>query len=225
MTIEPRYETLTFRSVFGVLIDGRSYLNALYSVVALPLGVFYFSFLVVGLSLGIGLTIIWIGIGVLLLVLALSYVFSAFERQQAIWLLGAEVGPMAPPATGDEDLWPRFKAFLLNPVTWKGIGFLFLKFPLGLFSFCFTVVSLSVSLGLLLAPFYYWFSPPDFFWWYADTLPEALLCSVFGFVGLLVSLHLLNALAWVWRNLATLMLGQLSPASPAANLLESSSSD
>ncbi len=62
-------------------------------------------------------------------------------------------------------------------------------------------------LSLLAAPLYYTWSPPDFFFWVADTLPEALLCSLFGAVVLLISLHLANGLGWIWRQLAEFLLG------------------
>ncbi len=43
---------------FGVVARGQSYLNMIYLLLAFPLGVCYFVFLVTGLSLGIGLLII-----------------------------------------------------------------------------------------------------------------------------------------------------------------------
>src|SRR3954451_24411457 len=76
----------------------RTYTNLLYLLLAFPLGLAYFIFLIVGLSLGFGLTLIWIGLPLLALVFAGSWAFTAFERQAAILLLGAEIPPMAPMA-------------------------------------------------------------------------------------------------------------------------------
>lgn len=73
---------------FGVALRSRSYLNAVYLLLAFPLGIAYFVFLLTGWALGVGLTVIWIGLVILLLVLLLSFALSAFERQQAIHLLG-----------------------------------------------------------------------------------------------------------------------------------------
>ncbi len=205
--------------VFGVLVDGRSYLNVLYLMLAFPLGIAYFVFLITGLSLGLGLLILWIGAVVLAVVLLASWGLAGFERQQAIWLLRAEVGPIWM-AASEQGFWPNAKSFLSHRVTWTGPLFLLLKFPLGIASFVTTVVSLSLSLSLLLAPLYFWFSPPDLYWWVADTLPEALLCTVLGFLLLVLSLHLLNAFAWLWRQLAVLLLGRGEPreARPAPAL-------
>lgn len=199
---------------FGVVVRGRTYLNAVYNLLAFPLGVGYFVFLVVGLSLGFGLLIIWVGVIVLAGVLLLSWGLSAFERQQAILLLGATIGPMGSKPAEKSPVTAWMKAFLGNRVTWTGPIFLFLKFPLGLFSFVFAIVSLSISFSLVLAPIYYYWSPLDFLWWYVDTLPEALVCSLIGILVFILSLHALNGLAWIWRELASLMLGTKPDLSP-----------
>lgn len=193
---------------FGVVARGSSYRNTIYNLLAFPLGVGYFVLLTVGLSLGLGLAIVWIGLFILALVLLMSWVLSAFERQQAMVLLDADIGPMGnwpPEGTPFTD---RLAAFLGNRVTWTGPLFLFLKFPLGVLSFVFVVTGLSFSSALFLAPLYYRWEPPDFYWWYVDTLPEALLCSLIGVFAFILTLHALNGLAWVWRELASLMLGK-----------------
>jgi hypothetical protein len=196
-------------SFFGVAASGRSYLTVLYSLVAFPLGVAYFCFLTIGWSLGLGLLIIWIGLIVLLTVLAGSWLFSAFERQQAIHLLGATVEPMTPAERDPERTpWQRFVGFLANRVTWTGMLFLLLKFPLGIASFVAAVTGLSLSFSLLLAPLYYRFEAPDLYYWRIDTLPEALLASLVGALLFILTLHLLNAFGWIWKGLARTLLGR-----------------
>src|SRR5581483_3357929 len=118
----------------------RTYTNLLYLLLAFPLGLAYFIFLAVGLTAGFGLTIVWIGLPILALVFAGSWAFAAFERQAAILLLGADVPPMTPetlppPSLDTRTAWQRAGDFFANPVTWKGMGFLLLKLPLGLVSF------------------------------------------------------------------------------------------
>ncbi len=197
--------------VFGVLIDPHAYMSTLYSLLAFPLGLLYFCLLIVGFSLGIGLLIVWIGLLVLALTLLLSFGFSWFERQQAIWLLGADIPPIWPSGVPAETFGAKLKAFFTNPVTWKGPLFLMIKFPLGIFTFVFSVVSLCLTFAFLLAPLYYRFEAPDFYWWYVDTLPEAMLLSIVGFFGLVVTLHAMNALGWVWKGLAKILLGASLP--------------
>lgn len=193
---------------FTAPIEVRTYTNLLYLALSFPLGLFYFLFLTVGLTTGFGLTIIWIGLPILAVVFASSFGMAALERRLAIHLLGAKVPPMAPPRTGSpENVWKLVQEFFANPVTWKGMGFLFLKLPLGIFTFTLTVALSSLSLGLLLAPVIYPWNDMFIGLWVVDTLGEALLVSAFGVVTLLVSLNLFNLLAIVWREVAEAMLG------------------
>lgn len=218
MTGDSRSLEVTLGPFFGVVARGRPYLNTLYLLLAFPLGLLYFIFLVTGISLGLGLIILWVGLLVLLLVVMGSRALSALERQQAIWLLGAEVGPMAASGVPSEGIWARLQAFLANSVTWKGLAFISLKFPLGLISFVFVIVSLCVSLSLLLAPFYYWLAPLELVWWYVDRLWEALICSAVGLLLTVATLHAINGLAFIWRGLAELLLGHpraIDSAAPA----------
>jgi hypothetical protein len=200
----------------------RTYTNLLYLMLALPLGLLYFIFLSVGLPLGLGLIIVWIGIPILALVFAGSWGLAALERQLAIAALGADVPPMAPPpASETQTFWQRVGAFFSNPVTWKGMAFLLLKFPLGLVSFVATVTLLATSSALLLAPLLWEWGvlDVDVILWQVDSLGGAWLCSLFGLGLLWLSLNLLNLLALVWRWAATFLLGSerfaaVPPAAP-----------
>jgi hypothetical protein len=198
------------RSFFAAPFRPRTYTNLLYLLLAFPLGLAYFVFLTVGLTVGFALTIVWFGIPLLALVFAGTWAFAAFERQAAIHLLGAEVPPMAPLPTGAaRSAWRRAGDFFSNPVTWKGMGFLLLKFPLGIASFVATVVSLSISTAFLLAPLFWdtegFQLDPVFF--QVDSPAAAWACSLLGLGLLFLALNLLNALGRVWRGTATLMLG------------------
>ncbi|HZF13124.1 MAG TPA: sensor domain-containing protein [Thermoanaerobaculia bacterium] len=218
--MDAQSESIGRQAMLGLLrapIEIRSYTNLLYLLLAFPLGLTYFVFLVVGLSVGLGLTLIWIGLPILLLVLLGSRGLAALERQLAIHLLGAEVPPMAPPATGPRTLWQQLGDLLTNSVTWKGMAFLLLKFPLGIATFILSITLLSLSLGLLLTPFFYTWQPPEiFFGWEADTLPRALLCGLFGLALSWISLNLFNGVAALWKALASVTLGSTSFTSPAA---------
>ena len=195
---------------FTAPVEVRTYTNLFYLALAFPLGLFYFIFLLTGLALGFGLTIIWIGLPILAVVLAASWGMAALERRLAILLLGAEVPPMTAPATGQpQDFWNRVQEFLGNPVTWKGLGFLFLKFPLGIMSFVLTLTLLAIPAGFLLAPIAWGFDDVYFNipFWNVDTFGETLILAAFGLMGLLVSLNILNGMGRVWRELAEVMLG------------------
>lgn len=201
-------------------VRARSYSNLLYLALAFPLGLAYFVFLVTGISLGLGLTIIWIGLPILAAVFLGSFGLSLFERQLAIRLLGADVPPMNSDAPPPATFWPRVKAFLANPATWKGMGYLAIKFPLGLATFVLFVTLSSLSLSFLLAPLYYgWLPGPVFdigvYSWSIETLGDALICSALGAVLSLITLNVFNGVAFAWRELAAAMLGSRKFA-PAA---------
>jgi hypothetical protein len=198
-------------------IELRSYGNLLFLALAFPTGLAYFVFLAVGLPLGLGLAIVWIGLPILALVLALSFGLAALERQLAIRLLGAEVPPMLPapaPSPSEVSVWRRLRELLANPVTWKGMGYLAIKFPLGLATFVLLVTSLSVAGALLATPFVYPWVPIYLLDRPVDSLGLALALAALGAVLVLVSLNLFNLVAAGWRELARTLLG--SPRFAAA---------
>jgi hypothetical protein len=210
-----------FRAPFRL----RTYTNLLYLTLAFPLGLIYFVFLTVGIPLGVGLTLIWIGIPILALVFAGSWGLAAMERQLAIHALGAPVPPMSQPAVESvQTVWQRVKAFLSNPVTWKGMAFLVIKLPLGIVSFTAVVSLLATSSALLLAPIFWQFGDLeiDGLIWPVDSWGGSWMASLFGLGLLFISLNLLNGLAAVWRWTATFLLGserfaptaQMPPAPP-----------
>ncbi len=207
---------------FGVVIKGQTYLNLLYLLLAFPLGVFYFVYLVTGISVGIGLSILWIGLLILLLVIGGWWLLAAFERQMAVLMLRKQI----PPMLRDKDrsangIWAKFTAFLGNPVTWKSLLYLFVKFPLGIISFVVVVTFGSIIMAFIAAPFYYNFINPEV-WitsytiWRIDTLWEAIIACLAGILLLPAALHAFNGIAWVSGEFARVMLGNTQQ--PAVNL-------
>jgi len=195
------------KKLFGVVIRGQTYLNILYLLLAFPLGILYFVFLLTGLSLGIGLIITWVGFLVLLLAMIVWWGFAVFEHRMASWMLHVDMNPMSKGNATEKNLWKKFKAHVSNPVTWKSLAYLFIKFPLGIFSFVVTVTLISLSAGLLSAPFIYKWADMDFYYFTIDTLWQALLVFVVGLIFALISMHLMNGLAYLYGQFAKVMLG------------------
>ena len=195
------------RMVFGAFVRPQTYLNVLYLLLAFPLGLAYFVFLVVGLSVGFGLVIIWVGLPILLLVLAGSWVLTVFEREMAIRILKQEIPPMTRQDLSEARVWTRVKAHLANRVTWTGMLYLLVKFPLGVASFVLTVVLVYLSLGFLSAPITYRFTTVYFGSWDVDTLGEAFVLLPIGLLVGIVTPHVLNAVARISARFASLMLG------------------
>ncbi len=211
-------------TIFGVIARPQSYMNILYLLLAFPLGIGYFVFLVTGISLGAGLLVIWVGVPILALVLAGSWAICEFERVLAVKLLHEEIPHVtrgrstvsAGEGLGAEErlligVWRRLKSNLANRLTWTGILYLFAKFPLGIGSFVMVVVLVSVTGSFLGAPFYYWVGDgADMGFWRIDELWEALVLTVIGIPMTFISLHLMNSAALLQGKLARVMLGRLS---------------
>jgi hypothetical protein len=197
----------------------RSYTNLIYLLLALPLGLVDFTFVITGLSLSAGLMITILGLPVLGLTLLGSWWLSALERRLAIGLLGAEVPPMGPtPFRSGQGFKRDLEDFLGNRVTWTGTLYLGLKLPLGVISFAMVVTLVAFSLSFLLVPFLYPLSfiqwDNDLLWW-VDTPGEAALCFLVGLLFTYSSLLLLNGLAALWKVLSVAMLGSTRHAAPS----------
>jgi len=198
-----------------VIFNRQAYQNLIYLGAAFPLGVFYFVFLVSGISLGISTLIIWLGIPILLLVGFGWLLLASFERFMAIHLLNEDIPEMVRPSNESDDIWTRFKAYFTNPVTWKSLLYLLLKFPLGMATFIILITLVSLTLAFLSMPLIYESQPPfqagisigmGLPAWHIDSLGDALLCVVIGLLLWPVTLHIANGLAWVHAKFARLML-------------------
>jgi hypothetical protein len=196
--------------MYGVLIKPQTYINLLYLLLAFPLGIAYFTFLVTGFALGLGLLVVWVGFLILAGVLAFCWLLTLFERQMATVMLHVDFPQADASPVSSSTLFEQFKTHLLNPTTWKGIAFLFLKFPIGIVSFVVGVTLLSLSLGLLMAPLAYPWVKFNLGFMEVQSLPAALIACVFGLILTPLSLHLLNMLAEWQGKFARIMLGNAS---------------
>jgi len=203
---------------FGVVTRPRTWLNLLFHIVAFPLGLFYFIFLVTGLSVGLGLVIIWVGIPILLVVAGAWWLFGAFERIQARVLLGARV-PDAPRSWETVDgVWGKVKAHFGNGATWKDLLYLLAKLAFGVVSFTLVVTLAAIISWLFALPFVSlshvasmdFGSGP----WYPP-LWLGMLGIPAGVLMIFASLHVLNAWGWVCRRWAEVVFS-VAPASPVA---------
>lgn len=209
-------QTATFRSgsipnPFTVLADTRTYTTLLYLLLGFPLGLAYFVIFVTGGALGAGLSIIAVGLVILFMLILAGWALTLFERQLAIHLLGADVPP-AKPAGAPKDGWPWIKSVFGNPVTWKGILFLGLKFPLGLASWVVTIVLVATVGAFVFAPLSLLLGAEiNIFAWQIETYGEAAVLTLIGFSMLVPTAYFLNALGAVWARFAEVMLGREWP--------------
>jgi signal transduction histidine kinase len=229
-----RYDEIQSRSVarrqsrfalLSVFVRRQTYFNLAYLIAAFPLGLFYFVVLVNCFSVGLGTAIIGVGFLLLVATLLIAWGFATFERELAMWWLNVRIAPMAPPVPSEVSLWNRFVLMLRNPVTWKGLAYVLVEFPFGVFSFACVVSLLSVAVGFLLSPVIYLMSlalnhgPSDQFQLRLVfgivisglnvplSMVATLVLSVLGFILLIGALYAFNGLAFVWGQFARVMLG------------------
>ena len=193
-------------------IQSQTYLNLIYLLLAFPLGLSYFLFFVIGFSVGIPLSIFVFGLFILAAMFAASWGLTAFERQLTIALLRVKIAPMSSGVPAEAGFWKKLGGFFANPVTWKGLLYLMLKFPIGILSFVITVTGLASTFSLLTAPITYRLWTTNFGFWRIDTLIEALLAVPLGIIVLFITLNIFNLAAYLSGQFARIMLGRLSAA-------------
>jgi len=210
---------LSWTDFFTVAVRPRTYGNLLYLWLGFPLGLAYFIGLTVGISAGVPLTIVWIGLAILLATFLAAWGAAGFERQLAIHLLGAHVPERVTNPVSDR-LLSRLAALLRSPALWKGMAFLFFKFPVALATWVISLVSLVVPLAFALVPFAWLVGAEDFHvglgYWTPTSFLGTLPFGVAGVLGFLVALHLQNGMGWLWARLAEWMLGSTAPGVPGA---------
>jgi len=197
------------------ILDGRTYARIAYLLLALPLGVAEFSFLVTAISTGFGTAITLVGIPILIGTMWAWRWLADLERSLIGRLVGVEIpSPYRPDPEGGR-WWRRVAARLADPATWKDLAFLLLQLPLGILGFSVSVAVLGLGFRLLLAPVYYEpIADGDLIRWLpVDTLGEAFAAVPVGALVLLAGIPALAALARLYGWLAAQLLG--SSADPA----------
>jgi signal transduction histidine kinase len=189
----------------GLVARGQTWLNVAYLLLAFPTGLAYFVTLVVGIALGVALAVLVIGLAILLATLAAWRAMAGLERGLARGLLGVEI--VHPADRGGLAPMERVTRWLRDPVTWKSLVFVALKFPLGLVSFVLVAALGGFSLILLFAPLIVLVAPITVFGWIVTSPLEALPLTAAGIVAFPLVLHLSNGLAWLWALFARVMLG------------------
>lgn len=182
------------------------YLTLLYLFLCFPLGLAYFILLVVGFSLGFALLIIWIGLIILALLIPTIWLIISFERLQTTHLLGI---PLPIPQTSFDKnlpLWQKIKTFLTEPATWKGVLFILLKFPIGIFSFVVLVTGIALLFSMIFSPIIIPFSSINFGFWKVDTISEAIGLCLLGLMALPGLFHIYYFLGQSIGKLSAVLL-------------------
>jgi hypothetical protein len=146
---------------FGVAADPRTYGALFYSVLALATGIFYFTWVVVGLSLSAGLSILIIGIPVAILFLGSVRVLSLVEGRIVETMLGERM-PRRPLYSARGKGWiDRINDMFSDPRTWSTLLYMVAMLPLGILYFTLMVTLLTVAVSFVLAPLMFGFGAFD----------------------------------------------------------------
>jgi hypothetical protein len=196
LTAEPLW-----RTALRPLITSRGWTAVTHHLLGLPLGVAYFTWFVTGLAVGLGLAITLIGIPILTLVLASVRPLLAGERALSNSLLGTDIAaaPLAP--SGDGFL-ARLKAYWTDSATWRGMGYLVARFPVGVVTFSVAVAAYASALYLIAAPVVAPFDTIELGIWQPDTWVEGLALVPLGLAALVAAGWISEGMAAMSRSLA-----------------------
>ncbi|MFN8506791.1 MAG: sensor domain-containing protein [Dehalococcoidia bacterium] len=208
------------RRFFGITTDGRAWLRMLYLALAFPAGLASFVALVTLIAVGAGMLVTLVGIPLLTLTMYGWCLAADGERLLSNLLLGTRIRRLSFPESGSLWDWSRLKRRLANPLTWKALVFLVLRFPLGTLSLV-LICLFALPLSLLAAPVTIAFGdtvdmgPTSFLdeWW------QALPFAVAAIPLAVAMLHGLNGFAILNGWLATALLsgGRPTEAAPAVS--------
>jgi Putative sensor len=189
----------SWRVALRPFVTARGWTQLTHHLLGLPLGTAYFVWLVTGLSLGLGLAITLLGIPILTLVLANIRPLLMAERGLANALLGTDLPPVAIAPRGEGWL-GRLKAYWTDGMTWRGVGYLLLRFPVGIFTFTVAVTAYSVAGWALAAPLLAPLDTMDLGFWEPNTVIEGLAFVPFGIVALFTA-------GWISEGMAAMSRG------------------
>jgi hypothetical protein len=198
--------------IVGVVGDRQTYRNLLYLALAFPLGMIYYMVVFFGFAFGLALSVFVVGLGILLATAIGVRYLASFERRLANRLLGTSIADPDDVDGSDGGIVATAKAYLTASSTWRGLGFVVLKFPIGVLSFVLLVTFLGTGVELLLNPVF----PAGVFsveiggWEVAQSVEsttERALAVPAGAVLALLGLHITNAFADVNASIASSLLG------------------
>jgi hypothetical protein len=178
--------------------------NGYFLLLTFVTGMFYFSFYLVALTLSLSLSFTVAGVPLLTHVLRTTTTFLQFERVQTKIYTDITTEPCVKSARPDVSSWLQAKKELLNERNWIAIGWLLLKFPIGLLSLISAALLYAAPLVLIAAPFLHRFINLSFMG--VDSIIKAVMVSAIGVVLMMVSYRLADRLAYLIGGYTRLMI-------------------
>ena len=192
------------RRFFGVVAQPDSYRSIAFLLIGLPLGTIWFTVLVTGISVALSMLVVaLLGIPMLVGLWYATRAFANVERSVTNALLGQHLpcSSMHSPQRGN--LWVRLRAMTRDRDRRKELGYLMLRFPVGMATFIAAVTAIATPLMVAYAPIVARYDEQPFGDWalssrmedVASSSPWSWLLVPLGMVMLIASFHLMNAVA------------------------------
>ena len=203
---------------FNVVSDPRTYGALLYMLLALPTGIFYFVWSVVGISLSLAFAILIIGVPFALLFVASIRVLSHVEGRIVEALLGVRMPRRLPASpSADEGIWAKIKEAFSDIRTWSSLIYMLLRLPLGVAYFVIGVVGLALSIGvtggsvysLITGESHIQISDAPYLQHFLHTAPGLMVLALCGILLFFLVLHVARAIGWIHGKIAEALLVRL----------------
>lgn len=218
-----RYETPLaglVRAAVRPVLAKRTYKRLIYLALAFPLTMVYWFLFSFGVFLGTLLSIALVGVAILLLMVFVVRALVVLERWLANALLDVSIDQANDVTLGD-GISGQLRGYLDAPSTWRGFGFLSLKFFHGIVGVV-LVYGLAQGLSLISVVVR---RPHDISFgevngepviWTVETVPETVLAIGAGIGLVLMVLHLANGFGYVAVQMAAALLGDPAAESESA---------
>nr|WP_199522766.1 sensor domain-containing protein [Haloferax sp. Atlit-4N] len=227
----------SIQSIVAIPLRPQTYLHLLYVGLAFPLGIAYFGILVTGFSIAVPLSVIVVGIPLLIVTLLIVRGLGAVERLLANLLLDTDIAaPTYPFRNGSVLDRVRALIVNRRTWIECGYLLLKFPIGIGVFVFLVTGLTMSITflatpmfydepgqrIGLFLADPVTLTPSLSIPWgnvlvgaefavtvseWAVNSLADALFFSAVGAILLLLTLHIVNFVAWFSRQYTRTLLG------------------
>lgn len=192
-----------------MVLRGRTYLRLVYLLIGLPLGLIYVLFFTVALALGLGLLVIGVGVILLAGTSTLAWNLVEIERQSAVLLLGIDLPPIRPAKAKNAWSAEALRDYITDGGTWRALGILFAKLPLGILAFAAALGLVFLASTLAAAPITATIATIDLGVWRIDHEWQALIAFVISLPFGLLALHIIDRLGIWYGNLTRIQMGSL----------------
>ncbi|TAM63677.1 MAG: hypothetical protein EPN49_01905 [Rhodanobacter sp.] len=199
---------------FGVAADPHTWGALFYMLLALATGIFYFTWVVVGISLSAGFSVLIIGIPFIVLFFGSVRALSLLEGRIVEAMLGVRM-PRRPPYPPQQavPLLKRIGAMFTDARSWTALLYMLLMLPLGILYFTISVTLLGVSVGFIGAPFVKFLGGVDVInmnidgaGYHGPGWPGTIGLGLLGVVLLFATLHLVRGVARLHGQIAKSLL-------------------